>query len=420
MFKKRSTWIIVGAIIIAVAGGFYWLVSAQTASSTNAEEAPLQTASVRQGNLTISATGVGSIISTSDVINTSLISQLIQANLSVIQAQQNYQSIQAQYPSTVANAQVALLAAQTTVDLAVQNRAQMNYSRCNNTTRADYLEAYNNALANYSENPTNQNTDSLANAEINWTYCISPWSDTEIAQADAELAAAQATYQNLLVEYEAMVSSGTSNNLIVAQSQLAIALAQLAAMEPEALVDPSDPTISAALGNIQEVNNSGGVTLLADLGTPLLKIYLDESDLINISLGDPVIISFDSIPNVTLTGTVTFIYSQLSSVDGVMVVSALVQMDADSATDYSDQLLVGLSASVEVIRDQVTNVLLVPVEAVREISIGNYAVFVVNDSGELEMRTVTVGVQDLVYAEITNGLEAGEVVSTGLVETSNE
>ncbi|MBG0771288.1 MAG: hypothetical protein H0S82_06235, partial [Anaerolineaceae bacterium] len=46
-----------------------------------------------------------------------------------------------------------------------------------------------------------------------------------------------------------------------------------------------------------------------------------------------------------------------------------------------------------------------------------YSVFVVVD-GELEIRFVEVGLMDTYYAEILSGLEVGDVVSTGIVETN--
>jgi multidrug efflux pump subunit AcrA (membrane-fusion protein) len=417
MFKKRSTWFIGGAVLIVITGALIWFFSANSSQSANTNDAPLQTATVRQGSLTISSSGVGSIVSTSSVPNTSQITQLIQANLSVLQAQVTYNSTLTNYPTEVAQAQVNLLAAQAAIEDATYARAAMNYSRCNNTTRSDYWTAYNTALERYNDNPVNENQDLLLNAEANWDYCNSPWSDTEIAGADADLAAAQATYDALESEYEAMLSNGSSSDLIVAESQLAIALSNLAALEPEALVEPADQTMAEALSYIQDVNNSGGVILLEDNGAPLVEIYLDEADLTNIEVGDTVSLTFDSISGMTYSGTIAFIYPELSSVSGVMVATALVQMDPASIGDTANQLLVGMSATAEVIQAQVENAILVPVEALREITDGVYAVFVVADDGSLEMRTVQVGIQDLIYAQITSGLEAGEVVSTGLVET---
>jgi hypothetical protein len=59
---------------------------------------------------------------------------------------------------------------------------------------------------------------------------------------------------------------------------------------------------------------------------------------------------------------------------------------------------------------------LVPVEALKELAPGSYSVFVVVD-GQLNPRPVQVGLMDISYAEITSGLEQGEIVSTGAVET---
>ncbi|NUM48343.1 MAG: hypothetical protein HUU38_26850, partial [Anaerolineales bacterium] len=88
-------------------------------------------------------------------------------------------------------------------------------------------------------------------------------------------------------------------------------------------------------------------------------------------------------------------------------------------TDYAKTttLPVGLSASVDVIGGRAENAVLVPVEALRELGAGEYAVFVVGDDGEPRLRTVEVGLTDFTSAEIISGLEVGEVVTTGIVET---
>ncbi len=76
----------------------------------------------------------------------------------------------------------------------------------------------------------------------------------------------------------------------------------------------------------------------------------------------------------------------------------------------------GLNASVDVIAGRAENALLVPVETLRKLSPGNYAVFVMVD-GKLEMRPVEVGLMDVTSAQIISGLEQGDEVSTGIVET---
>ena len=76
-----------------------------------------------------------------------------------------------------------------------------------------------------------------------------------------------------------------------------------------------------------------------------------------------------------------------------------------------------MNATVEVIGGQAENVVLVPVESLRELSPGQYAVFVMED-GEPKLRIVEVGLMDFTFAEILSGVEAGEIVTTGLVETN--
>jgi HlyD family secretion protein len=89
---------------------------------------------------------------------------------------------------------------------------------------------------------------------------------------------------------------------------------------------------------------------------------------------------------------------------------------AQASSASPPELLVGLNAAVDVIAGRAEGAVLVPVEALRELSPGEYAVFVMED-GEPKLRSVEVGLMDFTMAEITSGLEPGEVVTTGIVET---
>jgi len=102
-------------------------------------------------------------------------------------------------------------------------------------------------------------------------------------------------------------------------------------------------------------------------------------------------------------------------VDGVPAVRGVAVLDAESAA-RPQMLPAGLNAAVEIIGGRTEDALLVPVEALRELGPGEYAVFVMVD-GEPTLRVVEVGLMDFTYAEIISGLEPGDVVSTGVVET---
>jgi multidrug efflux pump subunit AcrA (membrane-fusion protein) len=123
------------------------------------------------------------------------------------------------------------------------------------------------------------------------------------------------------------------------------------------------------------------------------------------------------LPDDLFTGKVVEVSPSLQTVGNVTTVVARVLLDADSFSK-PNSLPVGSNASVDVIGGRAEDAVLVPVEAVREISPGEYAVFVM-ENGEPRLRVVTVGLMDYTSAEITSGLEAGEVVTTGLVETTS-
>jgi hypothetical protein len=160
---------------------------------------------------------------------------------------------------------------------------------------------------------------------------------------------------------------------------------------------------------------SSVIVTIADLSQPLLQIYLDETDFDKIDLDYEVEVIFDIYPDDIFMGHVIRVDPQLVSFEGVPAVSGLVELDDRSAIQ-DKRLLVGSNASVEVIAGRAECVLLVPVEALREISSGEYAVFVM-EGDEPQLRLVEVGLIDITYAEIISGLELGDEVTTGIVET---
>jgi multidrug efflux pump subunit AcrA (membrane-fusion protein) len=174
-------------------------------------------------------------------------------------------------------------------------------------------------------------------------------------------------------------------------------------------------TILSIDANVGEQVGTGAIITLADLEQPVLEIYLDETDLDKVAVGYEVEVVFDAYPNATFTGQVVEVDPSLATVSNVRAVRALVALDEDSFLK-PQTLPVGLNASVDVIGGRTENAVLVPVEALRELGPDEYAVFVV-EYGEPKLRVVQVGLTDFTSAEIISGLEAGEVVTTGIVET---
>jgi HlyD family secretion protein len=253
----------------------------------------------------------------------------------------------------------------------------------------------------------------LAEAERDYERIKDGATPGEISLAEANLAFAEARYETLKAGVDPAEVALAEANLANAQAKLALA------REDQAVVDllaPLDGTIMSISASVGEAVGTNAIIVMADLKQPVLEVYLDEADLDKVAVGFEVEVVFDSLPDDMFTGHVTEVSPSLQTVSNIDAVLAWVQLDAESFSK-PQSLPVGSNASVDVIGGRTQNTVLVPVEAVREIGPDEYAVFVMEE-GEPRLRIVTVGLMDYTSAEILTGLAAGEIVTTGVVETN--
>ncbi len=233
--------------------------------------------------------------------------------------------------------------------------------------------------------------------------------ETEIQAAQIKVLQAQIALDKVLAE---QASGPRLAQLSLAQAQLNQQAAQRA-LELLDLIAPLDGVVTAVSAQAGETVGNNAILTLADLSHPMVEIYLDETDLDKIATGYEVEVNFDALPDQTFTGEVLLVEPRLITMEGVPTVKALAALESLDAPWF---LPAGLNAGVDVIGGKAENALLVPVEALRELSPGEYAVFVMVN-GELQMQPVEVGLMDYASAEIISGLELGDEISTGIVET---
>ena len=169
-------------------------------------------------------------------------------------------------------------------------------------------------------------------------------------------------------------------------------------------------TLNAKVGDTVQ----GTIMTIDDLSKANIQFYMDASDWSNVKLGYAVDVSFDSLPNQTFTGTVTEVMPGLVSVQGSSMVEGTALLD-NSVADIG--LPVGVDAAIDVISGQALNATLVPIEALHQLPDGTYTVFVMKN-GTPTLTTVEVGLQSDTFAVISSGVSVGDVVTTGIVETS--
>ena len=225
----------------------------------------------------------------------------------------------------------------------------------------------------------------------------------------------------------AVARDTTALEIGVEQAQLAVDTARHS-LELLALHAPFAGIVTEVNAVVGEAVGTTSIVTLFDSSRAQIELYLDETDTDKLAVGNEVEVVFDALPDLTLTGQIIRINPSLVVIDGVPVISALAELDEPEIVEpsaFSDGLasplppvllMPGMNASVEVIAGQTEDALLVPVEALRELGPGQYAVFVMAN-GQPTLRPVKVGLQDFTYAEIVDGLKQGDEVTTGVIDT---
>jgi len=251
------------------------------------------------------------------------------------------------------------------------------------------------------------------------TDLIYPPTEGEIgmARADYELAKASIaeaqTYLNVLNGAEIPEGATGTNLVTYIETKHALETAERN-LNATKLIAPISGTVTALEINVGDLANGSSAITIANLDQPYsLDAYLDAEDWGQVQVGYEVEVSFDIIPDQIFKGMVTSVYPTL---DTTSANSALVHITARLDETIPYELPAGSAASVDVVGGRAEDAILVSVEALHEIGDGEYTLFVM-ENGKLRLRVVEVGLQDLTKAEIISGLDAGDIVTTGVVET---
>jgi HlyD family secretion protein len=248
---------------------------------------------------------------------------------------------------------------------------------------------------------------------------ITPPTEGEIGMARAKYDLAQATigeaqtYLDVLNGGEIPEGATGPNLLTYIETQHALETAQYN-LGATKLIAPFGGTVTSVDMSVGDMAGGDSVITISNLDQPYsLDAYLDAEDWGAIREGYDVEVSFDILPEQVFAGTVTNVYPTL---DTSSANKTLVHITARLTDRMSYELPAGAAASVDVIGGRAENAVLVPIEALHEIGDGQYTLFVMQN-GKLRLREVQVGLQDLTKAEIISGLNAGDIVTTGVVET---
>jgi HlyD family secretion protein len=393
-----------------------------------------------------------------DLLNSKL--QQAQAQQAVVDAQNNLDSLKGTAAENASQAQQALADAQDALEKAQRTRAAMNYPHTTDQlviekAETDYRlakKAYNEALNQYNKvdqkkliNPERvQALNILVSAKqkmdtafATYNWYLQDYTPTEIAQADAAVAVAQANLEKAQADWDNYKNGTSSAAIALAEAQLSdaqrawervkdgpnpedVAAAQAAVDAAQAsldrahLVAPFNGTITEVDVKTGDLVSSGETAFrIDDLSSLYIDLQVSEVDLPSLKVGQPASLEFDAILDKTYNGEVTNIGMVGSVSQGVVNYPVTVRV-----TDADKDILPGMTASVTITVDHVDNVLIVPNRAIHT-SVGQKTVTVLYEGQQFSIP-VRVGLTNDTESEVTSDQlrEGDSVVVTSSTSTT--
>ena len=467
LLKSKLFYGAAALVIILIVVAVIFLSGSSSGSDTESEDATTYSATVEKGDIILSASGTGELITSRelnlsftadgivDAVNvlvgesveegdvlaelrdkSSLVTKVNAAKIELDNAEQDLEDLQNSGASAIAEAQLAVADAQEAYDDAYKNQKSEGAARCDEEATEAYYntyqrlqEVYNgllkeqNTTEEYYINyllPAKQDADS---AYATYVYCAG-YTEAEIMSSQAELTIAKATLEKAKEDLEKLVDADGIDEEALLEAQSNVELKTIAYEEAQSNLEGAD-LIAPFNGIIMSVNGvegdsvDEGVTFItiAEMDKPTVQFYVDETDLDMVYVGEEAEVVFDAFPDTTYKGVVTQIDPSLQSYGGgYQVLSGLVVLTLTDVQE-DNSLPIGLTCSVEIIGGRSEDTLVVPIEALRDLGDDSYSVFkLVN--GEPTFTMVEVGLMDYSYAEILSGLKEGDEVTTGIVEVN--
>jgi HlyD family secretion protein len=467
--KARKIWIPILVVVLLVAGGlgyYYWKQQSSQTQQTTSEQ--MYTSQVHKGSILISVTGSGTLaagqesklafsasgtvakvnvqvgdqVKKGDVLaQLSNVSQLQDnidsAQLALNSAQKALDTLKASAESNLANAQLAVVTAQKAVTDAKSDVVKPGWQRCDQATLNAYYYKYVHAQqvldalgdgggdTNYYQTTILPQKNIVAEAKTNYEYCAG-YTDYEVSSSQATLLVAQANLKKAQDTLDNLTKNNGIDPIDLATAENKVSSAQLkldtakTTLEGANITAPYDGTILSVAGSAGDSVDTSMFITIADLANPIVNFSVDESDMNKIALDQTAEIVFDALPEATFKGKVTRIDPSLSTSGSYKVVTGVITMELSqdsSAAANNAKLIKGLTGTVTLVQASAKNVLLMPVQALRDLGDGSYAAFVVGSDGQPRMTVIEIGLQDGTNVEVKSGLNEGDSVSTGTVQT---
>lgn len=187
---------------------------------------------------------------------------------------------------------------------------------------------------------------------------------------------------------------------------------------------PFDGTIANILGKVGDIASGTLATIITK--QKVAEISLNEVDVAKVKLGQKATLTFDAIPEISITGIVAQIDSISTVSQGVVTYIVTIALDKEEA-----QILPRMSVSADIITDSKQNVFLVPNSAVKTQASASYVemfdmplpVPLSGAQGSISAipprkQMVEIGISNDTMTEIISGLKEGDEIVTKTIAST--
>lgn len=175
-------------------------------------------------------------------------------------------------------------------------------------------------------------------------------------------------------------------------------------LERTMIIAPFDGTLSSFKVNIgEQVEAYQSVVTLLDTSKTTVQFSLEEADLRDLDLGDPISVTLSAFPTTSLDGKVTSIGSRVEPNGSVLV-------EGEVAIPEGIMVFSGMTVDVVVETRRTNDTLILNSSAVFHGEDGTSFVWRLNPLGGEEKIEVLTGISDLTNIEILEGLNAGDLI----------
>ncbi len=324
-----------------------------------------------------------------------------QAELTLQELEKHLYDMKLVLDSSITSADFSQSQLDSFISVISSNRVSVNSKITSLNSRTKELEDIKDSLDDYKA----EYEDALRDLEI-----VKSDGERNIKNSEANVTTKEISLEQTKRELDELMEPLTESELASARSRLTSSLISLEKaqfdLEKSVLISPIDGELvqlNYAPGDII-ITSSGqdkSVATIMNNDTLFIEVNIEEADISKLELGQKAYATFSSLDDLRLEGSISFI-SLTSKTSSNGIVTYLVRVIFAKG---ENQIREGMSAEIEFVTSEISDVLIAPVASIRNVS-GKPSAQLKNG----EWIPVVTGFTDGKNVEVIDGLKEGDVI----------